>query len=79
MFGQAGDQEMDNNNLGLVDQELRILELSTKGLLPSMIGLRLKINAGTVRWHRNNVCNKLEVKNVGEAIEKAREMGLLKS
>lgn len=78
LHSQAVDQGVNANSLKLVNQELQFLKFSNEGLLPSAIANRLNIKVDTVRWYRKNVCNKLGAKNLGEAIEKARELGFLK-
>jgi LuxR family maltose regulon positive regulatory protein len=41
------------------------------------IGEALFITVGTVKWHAHHIYTKLDVKNRGQAVAKARELQLI--
>jgi LuxR family maltose regulon positive regulatory protein len=61
----------------LNERELEILRLLATGMSNKEIGEALFITVGTVKWHANHIYAKLEVKNRGEAVAKARELHLI--
>lgn len=63
----------------LKDREVEILELSARGLLPSVVARRLSIDHNTVINNRKSALEKLGAKDLSEAIARARELGILKS
>lgn len=58
-------------------RESELLSCLAEGLSNKEIGERLFISEGTVKWHVNNIFSKLKVKNRTQAINAAREIGLL--
>lgn len=61
----------------LSDRELEVLGLMAEGLSNPAIAERLYLTANTVRTHARNIYGKLEVHSRMEAVNKAREIGLL--
>jgi predicted ATPase/DNA-binding CsgD family transcriptional regulator len=66
---------------GLIDplseRELEILRLIAEGLTNQEIADRLVLTVGTVKTHNYHIFGKLDVKNRGQAIRRARELNLL--
>jgi LuxR family maltose regulon positive regulatory protein len=61
----------------LNERELEILRLLATGMSNREIAEVLFITVGTVKWHANHLYAKLEVKNRGQAVAKARELQLI--
>jgi LuxR family maltose regulon positive regulatory protein len=61
----------------LSEREVEILQLVARGLSNQQIAERLFISVGTVKWHTNNVFNKLGVRNRIQAVAFAQELGLI--
>lgn len=62
----------------LSEREIEVLELIVGGLSNGDIAKRLYIGLGTVKWHINHIYGKLMVKSRTQAINKARELGIIK-
>ncbi len=66
---------------GLVDplsqRELQILTLICKGLSNQEIGQQLFVSLSTVKWHNQNIFDRLDVQRRTEAVVRARELNLL--
>lgn len=63
----------------LSTREIEILRLVSRGITGRYIGKQLGITEGTVRWHLQQVFDKLGVRRRQAAVERARHLGLLKS
>jgi DNA-binding CsgD family transcriptional regulator len=61
----------------LTAAERRVLELLTTELTLKKIGSRLYVSPETVRTHVRDIYHKLDVHSRSEAVERARELGLL--
>jgi LuxR family maltose regulon positive regulatory protein len=61
----------------LTNRELHTLELLGKRLSNKEIARKLSVSVETVKTHLQNIFQKFGVDNRGEAIDKARELGLL--
>jgi LuxR family maltose regulon positive regulatory protein len=61
----------------LSDRELEVLCLVVDGLSNREIAEQLVITIGTTKWHINNIYGKLGVSHRGQAIARARELGLV--
>jgi len=63
----------------LSDRELEVLRLMADGLSNPAIAKRLYLSTNTLKAHAQNIYIKLDVHNRMEAVNKAREIGLLSS
>lgn len=61
----------------LTDRQLEVLELLAQGLSNREIAQKLVISVGTVKWHNQQIYNKLGVNNRTEAVTSAHQLGLL--
>jgi LuxR family maltose regulon positive regulatory protein len=61
----------------LSERELEVLRLVAAGLSNRQIAKKLVLSLGTVKTHVHNIYGKLEVSNRVQAIERAREIGLI--
>lgn len=59
------------------ERELEILGLLADGLTNQEIADQLVLEVGTVKSHNYNIFGKLDVKNRGQAVKRARELNLL--
>jgi LuxR family transcriptional regulator, maltose regulon positive regulatory protein len=57
-------------------RELQILTLICKGLSNQEIGAQLFVSLSTVKWHNQNIFDKLDVQRRTEAVARARELNL---
>lgn len=60
------------------DCELEVLEQVAKGLSNQQIADTLFVSVNTVKTHLKNLYEKLEVKRRTQAVEKARELKLIR-
>ncbi len=58
-------------------RELQILMLICKGLSNQEIGQQIFVSLSTVKWHNQNIFDKLAVQRRTEAVARARELNLL--
>jgi LuxR family maltose regulon positive regulatory protein len=61
----------------LSDRELQVLRLLATDLTSTEIGEQLYISVNTVRFHTKNIYSKLNVHSRRDAVQRARELGLL--
>ena len=61
----------------LSPRELQILTLICKGLSNQEIGQQVFVSLSTVKWHNQNIFDKLNVQRRTEAVARARELNLL--
>ena len=61
----------------LSPRELQILTLICKGLSNQEIGKQVFVSLSTVKWHNQNIFDKLDVQRRTEAVARARELNLL--
>jgi DNA-binding NarL/FixJ family response regulator len=66
-----------SKKLGITERELEVLELLAEGLSNQEIATKLFISLPTVKTHSYNLYAKLQAKRRTQAIEKARNLGLL--
>ncbi|MRD35851.1 response regulator [Bacillus thuringiensis] len=71
------ESRSDGKEYGLTKRELEILELLSQGSRYKTIASKLYLSNGTVRNYASNLYEKLEVKNREEAVQKAKDIGLL--
>ncbi|MEH7060482.1 hybrid sensor histidine kinase/response regulator transcription factor [Bacillus wiedmannii] len=71
------ESRSDGKEYGLTKRELEILELLSQGSRYKTIASTLYLSNGTVRNYASNLYEKLGVKNREEAVQKAKEKGLL--
>ncbi len=67
----------EESNIKLTKREVEILKLVNKGMFSKEISESLSISIHTVNNHRQNILQKMNTDNVVEAINYARELGLL--
>ncbi len=63
--------------LGITPREMEVLELIALGLSNQEIADRLFVSLNTVKTHTSNVFSKLDAQRRTQAIQKAKELGLL--
>jgi LuxR family maltose regulon positive regulatory protein len=61
----------------LNDRELQVLRLLAAGLSDRQIGEELYLSVNTVKWYNRQIYGKLGVGRRGQAVARARELGLL--
>ncbi len=61
----------------LNEREIQVLRLMSAGLSNREIGNELFLSVNTIRWYASQIYSKLNVKRRGEAVARAREMGVL--
>jgi len=66
------------NSSELTDRELEVLHLLARGKSNTEIGTLLTITDGTVKFHLNNIFNKLQVKDRAQAVITALRRGLVR-
>jgi LuxR family maltose regulon positive regulatory protein len=65
-------------NLSLSETELRVLRFLPTNLTASEIASEVYVSVNTVKTHMRNIYTKLDAHSRGEAVEFARELGLLR-
>lgn len=73
-------QEMETHlpeDLNLSPREMEVLELMAKGFSNQEIAENLFISIHTVKTHSSNIFSKLDVSRRVQAVNKAREMGIV--
>jgi two-component system, NarL family, response regulator LiaR len=76
----GGTFQVDDENLkqlGISRREYEVLELIASGLSNQEIADRLFVSLNTIKTHSSNLFIKLNVKRRTQAIQKAKELGLL--
>ena len=63
--------------LNITPRELEVLQLIAQGLSNQEIADRLFLSPNTVKTHTSNVFSKLDVQRRTQAIQKAKELGVL--
>jgi len=63
--------------LNITPRELEVLQLIARGLSNQEIAGHLFLSLNTVKTHTSNVFSKLDVQRRTQAIQKAKELGLL--
>jgi LuxR family transcriptional regulator, maltose regulon positive regulatory protein len=61
----------------LSDREIEVLKFLAKGLTPAEVAQRLVLSPNTLKAHTQNIYAKLDVHSRIEAINKARELGII--
>ncbi|HEX4957596.1 MAG TPA: response regulator transcription factor [Lacibacter sp.] len=69
--------ETEKQKLGLSSRELEVLQLMAQGLSNQEIADHLFLSLPTIKTHTSNLFFKLDVKRRTQAIEKARQLGLI--
>jgi DNA-binding CsgD family transcriptional regulator len=71
------EQKEELNKPDLSKREKEILHLVSKGLVSKQIADKLFISVNTVNTHRQNIISKMNVGNTTEAIDYAKNLGLI--
>lgn len=71
------ESKSDGKEYGLTKRELEVLNLLSQGIRYKTIASKLYLSNGTVRNYASNLYDKLGVKNREEAVEKAKDTGLI--
>lgn len=71
------ESKSDGKEFGLTKRELEVLNLLSQGSRYKTIASKLYLSNGTVRNYASNLYEKLGVKNREEAVQKAKDTGLL--
>jgi DNA-binding response OmpR family regulator len=66
-------------NPGLTEREMNTLSLYVLGHKRVEIAEKLLVSNNTVKWYLKNIYSKLEVSNRSQLIQKAHELGLIKT
>ncbi len=61
----------------LTTQELQVLKLAASGLTNREAGDRLGITEGSIKWHLQQIYDKIGVRRRLQAVERARHLGLI--
>ncbi|HRE28676.1 MAG TPA: LuxR C-terminal-related transcriptional regulator, partial [Anaerolineales bacterium] len=61
----------------LTERETQVLHLLAQGLSYATIAERLVVSVNTVRYHVKGLYGKLAVEKQGQAVQRARDLGLL--
>lgn len=69
--------ETERQKLGLSSREGEVLQLMAEGMSNQEIAERLFLSLATVKTHSSNLFLKLDVKRRTQAVEKARQLGLI--
>ncbi len=69
--------ETERQKLGLSNRESEVLQLMAEGMSNQEIAERLFLSLATVKTHSSNLFLKLDVKRRTQAVEKARQLGLI--
>jgi ATP/maltotriose-dependent transcriptional regulator MalT len=77
MTGPFVRDEARLQRLGITPRELEILEAMAAGLSNREIGERLFVSENTVKTHAARLFDKLQARRRTEAVQRAREAGLI--
>ena len=72
---QVNEAELDR--LGISKREYEVLELISQGMSNQEIADKLFVSMNTVKTHSSNLFGKLDARRRTQAIQRARELGLL--
>jgi two-component system, NarL family, response regulator LiaR len=65
------------NQLGLSKRELEVLQLMAQGLSNKEIAQQLFVSLSTIKTHANNLFDKMGVERRTQAINKAKQLGII--
>lgn len=71
------EKELNEIKIKLNDDQIKILALEAKGYRELDIAEALGIEVVTVKYHKRKIVEKLEVKNIKEAVIRAVKLGLI--
>ncbi|AEM77941.1 LuxR family transcriptional regulator [Thermoanaerobacter wiegelii] len=71
------EEELNKIKIKLNDKQMKILTLEAKGYKELAIAEALRIEVVTVKYHKRKIVEKLEAKNIQEAVAKAIKLGLI--
>ncbi len=69
--------EATASKIGISKRELEVLQLISEGLSNQEIADRLFVSLNTVKTHSSNLFLKLDVKRRTQAVQKAKDLGVL--
>jgi ATP/maltotriose-dependent transcriptional regulator MalT len=75
--GNFKPDEQNIKRLGISKRESEVLELMATGLSNQEIADRLFVSLNTIKTHSSSLFEKLEVNRRMQAIEKAKQLGLI--
>jgi len=67
----------ESKNIVLNNREKDILMLSVQGLTMDKIAAKLFLSIDTIKFHKRNIFQKLNVKNIAEAIAVAIDLAII--
>lgn len=62
----------------LNSRELDILEMVSNGMLNREIGIKLGMTEGSIKWYLQQIYDKIGVRRRSQAVERARQLGILR-
>jgi LuxR family maltose regulon positive regulatory protein len=74
---ESGDRRVGSPDVSLSETELRVLRFLPTNLTAAEIASEIYVSVNTVKTHMRNIYTKLNAHSRGEAVEFARELGLL--
>ena len=76
LTGEERQIDIDEKQL-LSEREITVIKLVSQGMSSKMIASKLDISKNTVDRHRQNIINKMQVSNMTEACNKAKQLLLV--
>ena len=76
LTGEERQIDIDEKQL-LSEREITVMKLVSQGMSSKMIASKLDISKKTVDRHRQNIINKMQVSNMTEACNKAKQLLLV--
>ena len=77
VFASLRSARQSRSQTILSDREVEVLNFMAKGLSTRQIAVSLFISENTVKTHIRHILEKLDANNRAQAVEKARELGII--